>query len=75
MGGGTNIVRGIKEKMKKQLRKYLSRERRDIWDGSKIYEFGRLSVDKLKHKLKHIPKKDGKMRSRLEEALSGRRGI
>ena len=58
--------------MKKQLRKYLSVERRDLWDNSKIYQFGGLYVDKLKHKLKHVPKKDIKMRSKLEEALSWR---
>lgn len=58
--------------MKKALRKYISVERRDIWDSSKIYEFGYLSVDRLKHKLKHIPKKDRRMRSRLEEALRWR---
>lgn len=55
--------------MKNKLRKYLSVERRDLWDGSKIYQFWHLSVDRLKYKLKHVPKKDRKMKSRLEEAL------
>ena len=60
--------------MKKALRKYLSIERRDIWDNPKVYEFCALSVDRLKHKLKHVPKKDRIMRSRLEEALDWRCG-
>ena len=59
--------------MKNQRRKYFSVERRDIWDSSKIYQFCHLSVDRLKHKLKHISKKDRKMKSRLEEALIWRR--
>ena len=58
--------------MKNKLRKYLSVERRDIWDISKTYQFCHLSVDKLKHKLRHISKKDRKMRSTLEEALGWR---
>ena len=58
--------------MKNKLRKYLSVERRDLWDSSKIYQFYHLSVDTLKHKLEHLPKKDRKMRSRLEEALMWR---
>ena len=60
--------------MKKSLRKYLSRERRDIWDSPKIYEFWHLSVDRLKFKLRHIPKRDRKVKSRLEEALRWRCG-
>ena len=59
--------------MKKALRKLLSVERRDLWDGSLIYEFYHLSVDKLKHMLRHRPKKDRKIRGRLEEALEFRR--
>lgn len=58
--------------MKKQLRKYLSVQRRDLWDNPKTYQFWCLSVDKLKFKLKHVPKKDSKMKSRLEEALRWR---
>lgn len=58
--------------MKNQLRKYFSVERRDLWDNSRIYQFCHLSVDRLKHKLKHLPKKDSKMRCRLEEALKWR---
>ena len=60
--------------MKKQLRKYLSVKRRDLWDNPNVYEFCGLCVDRLKHKLKHIPRKDRRMRSRLEEALKWRCG-
>ena len=58
--------------MKNKLRKYLSVGRRDLWDSSKVYQFYHLSVDRLKYKLNHLPKKDRKMKSRLEEALSWR---
>ena len=58
--------------MKNKLRKYISVERRDLWNGPKTYQFYCLSVDRLKHKLKHLPKKDRKMRSKLEEALMWR---
>ena len=57
------------KQIKKQLRKYLSVERRDLWDSPKTYQFWSLSVDKLKHKLKHINKKDIIMKNRLEEVL------
>ena len=60
--------------MKKRLRKYLSRERRDIWESPTIYEFAHLSVDLLKHKLEHIPKRDRKVKRKLEEALRWRCG-
>ena len=60
--------------MKKRLRKYLSRERRDILDSPNIYEFCHLSVDRLKHKLRHISKRDRKVKSKLEEALKWRCG-
>lgn len=59
--------------MKKALRKLLSVERRDLWDGSLIYDFYHLSVGKLKHMLSHVSKKDRKIRGRLEEALEFRR--
>lgn len=58
--------------MKNKLRKYLSVERRDLWDNSKIYQFRHLSVDRLKHKLRHTPNKDSKMKNKLEEALNWR---
>jgi len=57
------------KQIKKQLRKYLSVERRDIWDNPKTYQFWSLSVDKIKYKLKHINKKDKIMKNRLEETL------
>ena len=60
--------------MKNQLRKYLSVERRDLWDSPKVYQFWYLSVDRLKHKLRHIPRKDIKMKSKLKEALEWRCG-
>ena len=60
------------EKMKNQRRKFLSVERRDLWDNSKLYEFCHLSVDRLKHKLAHVSKKDRKMKCKLEEALRWR---
>ena len=58
--------------IKNKLRKYLSVERRDLWDNSKTYRFYHLSVDRLKHKLKHIAKKDTRIKSALEEALEWR---
>lgn len=69
------LIRGVIEKalrMKNQLRKYLSVERRDLWDNSNIYQFYHLSVDRLKYKLKHLPKKDRKMKCKLEETLRWR---
>ena len=62
----------VKINMKKQRRKRISVEKRDLWDNSKIYEFCHLSVNRLKYKLKHISKKDSKMRNRLQEALKWR---
>lgn len=58
--------------MKKQLRKRVSIYNRDIWDNPKIYGFFHLSVDRLKHKLKHIAKKDTRIKSALQEALKWR---
>jgi arabinogalactan endo-1,4-beta-galactosidase len=60
--------------MKNRRRKLLSVERRDIWDSPVIYQFWHLSVDRLKHKLKHVAKKDRKVKSKLEEALERRCG-
>ena len=51
--------------IKNQLRKYLSRERRDLWDNSKEYNFWDLPSDKLKHMLKHKAKRD----RRIEEEI------
>ena len=58
--------------IKNKLRKYLSVERRDFLDSPHVYAFCHLSVDKLKHKLKHLPKKDSKMKVILKEALEWR---
>lgn len=58
--------------IKNKLRKYLSVERRDLWDNPHVYGFYHLSVDKLKHKLKHLPKRDSKMKVILKEALEHR---
>jgi hypothetical protein len=58
--------------MKNKLRKYLSVERRDLWDGPCQYLLGFLSVDKLKHMLKHRAKKDLRMPIELKEALKWR---
>jgi len=55
--------------MKKRLRKYLSVERRDLWDGPHEYLLGHLSVDKLKHMEKHVANNDIRMRLKLKEAL------
>lgn len=55
--------------MKKQRRKRISVEKRDLWDNSKVYWFYRLSVDRLKYKLRHLPKKDSKMKRELLTVL------
>jgi len=55
--------------MKKALRKELSVERRDLWDGHKEYLFNHLSVGKLKFMLKHIANKDLRMKKTLEEVI------
>lgn len=59
--------------MKNQLRKWLSRERRDLWDSPREYLIGHLPVDKLKHMENHIANNDIKMRSKLKEALRWRK--
>ena len=59
--------------MKKGRRKYISCQlNRDLWDNSKIYWFGHLSVDRIKFKLSHLPKKDRQMREKLKEVLKWR---
>jgi len=60
--------------MKKALRKYLSVERRDLWDSPNEYLFGGLSVDKLKHMLKHKANKDLRIQQAIEEELSFKMG-
>ena len=55
--------------MKKEHRKWLSVERRDLWDGPHDYLFGNLSADKLKYMLKHRNKKDLRMKRSIEDIL------
>ena len=55
--------------MKNKLRKHLSAERRDLWDGSKIYQFWSLSVDRLKHKLKLYTPKRQKDEEQAERSI------
>ena len=55
--------------VKKRIRKKKNCDRRDLWDGPNVYWFWGLSVDKLKHKLQHIPKKDRRMKKALKEIL------
>lgn len=59
-----------KKKMKKSLRKRLSIERRDLWDGPNEYLFSGLSVDKLKYMLKHRANKDLRIKKVIEEKLA-----
>ena len=47
---------------------------RDIWDNSNIYWFWDLSVDKLKYKLIHRPKKDLRIKRTLTEVLEWKIG-
>jgi len=58
--------------MKNSLRKWDSMERRDLWDGPRQYLLSHLPVDKLKHKLRHVSRKDRKMKPVLEQALAWR---
>ena len=58
--------------MKNQLRKWLSIERRDLWDGPRQYLIYHLSVDKLRHMQKHKAKKDTRMLRELKQALEWR---
>ena len=58
--------------MKNKLRKWLSIERRDLWDGPTEYLLDHLSVDKLKHMQRHVARKDLTMKRKLKEALKWR---
>jgi len=58
--------------MKNSIRKYLSRERRDLWDSPKEYILGHLSTDKLKFMLKHKSKRDKRIKSKIEGILEMR---
>lgn len=60
--------------MKNSLRKYLSVERRDLWDSPKCYLLDHLSTDKLKFMLKRKSKKDRRIKREIENILV-RRGV
>ena len=49
--------------MKKSLRKYLSIERRDIWDspGEDCHHLGRLPTARLKYMMKHRSRNDRRL--------------
>lgn len=55
--------------MKKALRKYLSVERRDLWDGPKCYILGHLPTDKLKFMLKHKSNRDRRIKEKIQDIL------
>ena len=59
--------------MKKARRKWLSCQKRDIWDNPRVYLFEGLSTARIKYKLKHRSKKDLKMKKQLEQILEWRR--
>lgn len=62
--------------MKKQRRKLLSVERRDIWDNPRDYcQLGYLSTDKLKHMLKHKSKKDRRLKGEIWDILRWRKHV
>ena len=61
--------------MKKQLRKYLSVERRDLWDNPKEYNFWCVSSDKLKYMLKSKSKKDRRLKGEIMSVLKRRRHV
>ena len=63
-----------RKNMKKSKRKRISVYRRDLWDGSKIFDFYSLDVDTIKHKLKHLPKKDRRTRETLKDVLCWKTG-
>lgn len=58
--------------MKKQHRKWLSVERRDLWDGPRCYLLGELPTGKLKHMLQHRSKKDRRLKGEIEDILGWR---
>jgi len=57
--------------MKKSKRKQKSVDRRDLWDGPRSYypSLWLLTIDKLKHMLKHRSRRDGKIKSYIEDIL------
>lgn len=58
--------------MKNSLRKYLSVERRDLWDGPREYLIAHLPTDKLKHMLMHRSKRDRRLKSEIDTILEYR---
>lgn len=58
--------------MKNQLRKYLSRERRDLWDISNEYNLDTLPSNKLKYMLKHKAKRDRRIEPEIMFVLKVR---
>ena len=58
--------------MKKQLRKYLSVERRDLWNSPNEYTFGELPSNKLKYMLKHKAKRDRRIELEIMFVLKWR---
>ena len=61
--------------MKKSKRKAKSVDIRDLWDGPKDYmQLWTLATDKLKHMLKHISRRDRKIKPYIEDILR-RRGV
>ncbi len=48
--------------MKKERKKFLSVQRRDLWDGPDQYDFWNMSSNDLKYMLGHKPKKDRKIK-------------
>ena len=58
--------------IKNKLRKYLSVERRDLWDNSNEYNFWGLPSNKLKHMLKHKAKRDRRIEHEIMAVLKCR---
>ena len=51
--------------MKKERKKLLSVQRRDIWDNSKQYDFLNVSSNDLKYMLAHKSRKDRRIKSEI----------
>ena len=60
--------------MKNALRKYLSIERRDIWDspGEDCHHLGSLPTAQLKHMMKHKSRKDRRLKPEIIAILKYR---
>lgn len=59
--------------MKKQIKKALSVDRRDLWDGPNEYLFDGLSSNKLKYMLKHRNRKDRRIVKTIKQILKWRK--